>query len=184
MAFHHLDDLQKAEKYPIRWSLYWFLYLQISTSVPVILVQTAVHAQTHARSTLVLVLQGGQAHSVQWVSYKDASPDIHHVGQSEADDCSHPPPMAHRVHVTAVIIQSSLTDCPIWRFGWKFKYHFLIIVVIDDWSISSKLKWVSFDPTNDKSTLVQVMAWCRQATSITWAIGGKLHIISDNVKSC
>ena len=25
------------------------------------------------------------------------------------------------------------------------------------------------DLTDDKSTLVQVMAWCRQATTITWA---------------
>ena len=27
------------------------------------------------------------------------------------------------------------------------------------------LRWISMNPTDDKSTLVQVMAWCRQATS-------------------
>ena len=37
----------------------------------------------------------------------------------------------------------------------------------DDWGISCKiaLRWMSLDLTEDKSTLVQVMAWCRQATS-------------------
>ena len=37
----------------------------------------------------------------------------------------------------------------------------------DGWVISCKigLRWMPLDLTNDKSTLVQVMAWCRQATS-------------------
>ena len=37
----------------------------------------------------------------------------------------------------------------------------------DGWGISCKiaLRWMPLDLTNDKSTLVQVMAWCRQATS-------------------
>ena len=26
------------------------------------------------------------------------------------------------------------------------------------------LKWISMDPTDDKSTLVQLMAWCRQVS--------------------
>ena len=36
-----------------------------------------------------------------------------------------------------------------------------------DWSISCEiaLRWMSLDLTDDKLTLVQVMAWCRQATS-------------------
>ena len=35
------------------------------------------------------------------------------------------------------------------------------------WGISCKitLRWMPLDLTDDKSTLVQVMAWCRQATS-------------------
>ena len=39
--------------------------------------------------------------------------------------------------------------------------------MIDSWSISCELalRWMSLDFTDDKSTLVQVMAWCRQATS-------------------
>ena len=39
--------------------------------------------------------------------------------------------------------------------------------MIDAWGISCELalRWMSFDLTDDKSTLVQVMAWCHQATS-------------------
>ena len=42
-----------------------------------------------------------------------------------------------------------------------------LISVIDGWSISCEiaLRWLSLELTDDKSTLVQVMAWCRQATS-------------------
>ena len=41
------------------------------------------------------------------------------------------------------------------------------VLVIDGWGISCEitLRWMSLDLTDDKSTLVQVMAWCRQATS-------------------
>ena len=39
--------------------------------------------------------------------------------------------------------------------------------MIDSWDISCELalRWMSLDLTDDKSTLVQVMAWCCQATS-------------------
>ena len=39
--------------------------------------------------------------------------------------------------------------------------------MIDGWGISCELalRWMSLDLSDDKSTLVQVMAWCRQATS-------------------
>ena len=57
------------------------------------------------------------------------------------------------------------------KFEWHFRYLiFQIIWVIDGWSISCEIalrscRWMSLDLTDDKSTLVQVMAWCRQATS-------------------
>ena len=43
------------------------------------------------------------------------------------------------------------------------------ILVIDGWGIFCEIAliWMSLDYTDDQSTLVQVMAWCRQA--ITWA---------------
>ena len=53
------------------------------------------------------------------------------------------------------------------RFQRNFrKVIFQLILVIDGWSISCKivLKWMPMDLTDGKSTLVQVMAWCRQAT--------------------
>ena len=50
----------------------------------------------------------------------------------------------------------------------KFKEsNFPANLVIGGWSISCKivLKWMPMDLTDGKSTLVQVMAWCRQETS-------------------
>ena len=54
------------------------------------------------------------------------------------------------------------------KFEWNFRHIiFKQILVIDDWGISSEiaLTWKPQDLTDDKSTLVQIMAWCRQATS-------------------
>ena len=54
------------------------------------------------------------------------------------------------------------------RFEWNFKQVvFKLILVIDDWDISCEiaLRWFALDLADEKSTLVQVMAWCRQATS-------------------
>ena len=53
------------------------------------------------------------------------------------------------------------------RFEQKFRsVIFKLISVTDGWGISCKiaLRWMLLDLT-DKSTLVQVMAWCHQATS-------------------
>ena len=54
------------------------------------------------------------------------------------------------------------------RFRRNFrKVIFQLVLVIDGWRISCKtvLKWMPMDLTDGKPTLVQVMAWCRQATS-------------------
>ena len=54
------------------------------------------------------------------------------------------------------------------RFEWNFRYLiFRIISVIDGWVISYELalRWMSLNLKDDKSTLVQVMAWCRKATN-------------------
>ena len=54
------------------------------------------------------------------------------------------------------------------KFEWHFR-HVIVkqILVINDWGISCEiaLAWKPQDLTDDKSTLVQVMAWCRQTTS-------------------
>ena len=54
------------------------------------------------------------------------------------------------------------------KFEWNWrKVIFKLISVIDGWGISCKiaLRWMPLDLTDDKSILVQVMAWCHQATS-------------------
>ena len=53
-------------------------------------------------------------------------------------------------------------------FEWNFRHViFKQILVIDGWGICDEivLIWISLNFTDDQSTLVQVMAWCRQATS-------------------
>ena len=39
----------------------------------------------------------------------------------------------------------------------------LLVILRNVW-----LKWIPQDSTDDKPTLVQVRAWCRQAKPITW----------------
>ena len=62
----------------------------------------------------------------------------------------------------------NLTHWPLGDLNKKFrKVIFKLISVTDGWGISCKiaLRWMPLDLTDDKSTLVQVMAWCHQATS-------------------
>ena len=54
------------------------------------------------------------------------------------------------------------------KFAWNFKQAiFKQILLIDGWGISCEIAliWMSLDFTDDQSTMVQVMAWCRQATN-------------------
>ena len=55
------------------------------------------------------------------------------------------------------------------KFEWKFPQVIfrLINSVIEGWGISCEIaiRWKSLDLTDDKSTLVMIMAWCSQATS-------------------
>ena len=44
-------------------------------------------------------------------------------------------------------------------------FNFALLIGIFKSSYDNVLRWLPQDFTNDKSTLVQVMAWCRQATS-------------------
>ena len=61
-----------------------------------------------------------------------------------------------------------LTHWPPGRFWWHFRWViFKLILVIDGCVISCEIvvRWMLLDLTYDKSTLVQVMAWCCQAAS-------------------
>ena len=54
------------------------------------------------------------------------------------------------------------------KFEWNFRYViFKRILLIDGSCISGDIApiWISLDFTYDQATLVQVMAWCRQATN-------------------
>ena len=48
---------------------------------------------------------------------------------------------------------------------WKCNLHSCLLIGIFKSSDGHVLRWMPQDLTDDKSTLVQVMAWCRQATS-------------------
>ena len=54
-----------------------------------------------------------------------------------------------------------------WLLGDLREIIFKLILVIDVWGLFCEIvfPWTPQDLTDDKSTLVQVMAWCRQATS-------------------
>ena len=61
-----------------------------------------------------------------------------------------------------------LTHWSTGKFELKFRYViFKRILVIDGWGIFCEIAliWMSLDFTDDQPLLVQVMAWCRQATS-------------------
>ena len=60
-----------------------------------------------------------------------------------------------------------LTHWPLGDFNKSYKIIFKLILMIDGCDILSEiaLRWTSLNLSDDKSTLVQVMAWCRQATS-------------------
>ena len=57
------------------------------------------------------------------------------------------------------------------------------LILVIDWCLSS-LKCISLDPTDDKSSLLKIMAWCRQATSHClnqhWPRSMSPHGISNN----
>ena len=58
--------------------------------------------------------------------------------------------------------------CPMWHHCNVSLLNMLkVILVTGDWGTSCEiaLRWLPLDLTYDKSTLVQVMAWCHQATS-------------------
>ena len=64
------------------------------------------------------------------------------------------------------------TGCIIYLASGKFKWNLRLVIseltsVVDSWGSSCKiaLRWMSLDLTDDKSALVQVMAWCSQAGS-------------------
>ena len=70
--------------------------------------------------------------------------------------------------ISSVILNDVINSLTSGRFQWNFVWIiFKLISVIDggDIACESVLRWISLDLSSGTSTLVQVMAWCRQATS-------------------
>ena len=68
----------------------------------------------------------------------------------------------------ALTNNESLNSLAPGRPGCHFKiaiFTLVLLIGIFTSSIDNALRWMPWDLTDDKSTLVQVMAWCRQATS-------------------
>ena len=66
------------------------------------------------------------------------------------------------------ILKNAFNSLAPGRFKRNFtKVTFKLILAIDTWVIRHDIAlwWMSLDLTDDKSTLVQVMAWCHQAPS-------------------
>ena len=66
-----------------------------------------------------------------------------------------------------LLIHHLLTHWPLGNLNEILDVIFKQILVIYGWGISCEIApiWMSLDFTDDQSTLVQVMAWCCQATS-------------------
>ena len=73
-----------------------------------------------------------------------------------------------REYLAHLKLLTSLTHWPLWYLSKIFlSIIFILIFYIDGWCVSCEiaLTWISLDLTDEKSTLVQVMAWCREAAS-------------------
>ena len=84
------------------------------------------------------------------------------------------PPGGHWWDYQTDTLSSCLSHCSSFnslargKFEWNFRHViFKQILVIDGWGISCEivLIWMSLDFTDDQATLIQVMAWCCQATN-------------------
>ena len=93
------------------------------------------------------------------------SADLSRGGDTKTLVCCSLPPELFPVLLNVLYLINSLAPG---RFQFDFRYViFKLTFVNGGWGISHEitLRWMPLDLTDDKSTLVQVMAWCRQATS-------------------
>ena len=71
------------------------------------------------------------------------------------------------VKITAASPSEWVNSLSTGRSDWNFRWIIFKLILVIDGRISCEiiLRWISPDVIDDKSTLVQVMAWCCQATS-------------------
>ena len=156
-------------------------------------------AKLHCWNKMILQpshLHNGKKTSLYWILL--GSPVYFHLLISQKAYMASSPLIWH-------IHRASLNSLAPEKFKWNLRYViFKWILVIYGWGVSCEIAliWMSLDLTDDQSTLVQVMAWCRQATShylnqcwprsqapygITWPQHGSLYstqIMKGFIKSC
>ena len=81
------------------------------------------------------------------------------------------PALIHVYHleILTIFVQASLysliSHLDMWMTFQKIIFKPNLMIDTRGISCQNALRWMWMDPTNNKSTLVQVMAWCNQATS-------------------
>ena len=76
--------------------------------------------------------------------------------------------LSHYVDGQAVWTTGTFNSLAPGKFGCDFKnsiFNLVLFIGILKFLYDNALRWMPQNVTDDKSTLVQVMAWCRQATS-------------------
>ena len=79
-----------------------------------------------------------------------------HNKQSKTKLCVYSPDMMHGTDFNSLASG---------RFQRNFRKVIIQLILVIDGSCKIVLKWITIDLIDDKSTFVQAMAWCRQATS-------------------
>ena len=93
---------------------------------------------------------------------------FHHARVCPCQNNNIPTPTGRTRNTYSLVTEKIINSLAPGKFEWNFRHViFKQILVIDGWGISCEIAliWMSLDFTDDQSTLVQVMAWCRQATS-------------------
>ena len=112
----------------------------------------------HFVNSLLIIIQ------IQWKSFFCNYSPGYHIAIRFCKCQNH----KHSCCIIWTIFWLSLNSLAPGKFEWNFRYLILqIISLLNGWGISCELalRWMPLDLTDYKSTLVQVMTWCHQATS-------------------
>ena len=154
-AAHNIDDTLKRHMRPVRWPC------DTQESIVLCPNQILIHQELVSWPQIILKISSFTVACV-------ASPPraVCWKGWS-GTDFVHQYNMAN-YNANLIFWRSRLNSLAPGKFEWNLRYVILKrILVINGWGIICEIVqiWMSLDFTDDQSTLVQVMAWCRQATS-------------------
>ena len=134
-------------------ALYFFMWIEIEVGF--------VLEKNPTKRQIMKIIDKEEFSAVNWLACLVLLYNIHNIYDEKL----------MQLHVQEKIIHwmyNRLNSLAPGRFEQNFRYViFKLISGTDDWGISREIAfwWMPLDLTDDKSTLVQVMAWCRQATS-------------------